>query len=178
MKTELVIGCGSKRKPVLSMVAGDDEYHNPTYVDLEPRHNPDVLHDLNVTPWPFEDNTFDEVHAYEVLEHLGKQGDAVSFFATFAEIYRILKPGGVLLATVPAYNSRWAWGDPTHTRVINDGSLVFLCQPEYRQIGATAMSDYRSLWQDDFDVLFCSYDTLPDRMAFALQAVKPSRCTV
>ena len=65
-----------------------------TTLDIEPSHKTDVVWDLNVCPWPFEDNSFDEIHGYEILEHLGQQGDAKSFFAHFWEIYRILNPLG------------------------------------------------------------------------------------
>src|SRR3546814_6014455 len=76
---------------------------------------------------------FDEVHAYEVLEHLGSQGDFRSFFAHFGEIYRALKDGGILFATVPAWDSVWAWADPSHRRVIAPETLVFLDQTQYRE---------------------------------------------
>lgn len=175
MTSELVLGCGQLFTPILTL-DGRDHYHEPVFLDINRDHKPDVVHDLNVMPWPFSDNTFDEVHAYEVLEHLGWQGDAGSFFGTFTEIYRILKPGGHLFATVPDYRTEWAWGDPTHRRVITAGSLVFLSQAEYTaQVGKTAMSDYRGIYHDDFDIIDASYDRIPGRLCFALQAVKPSR---
>jgi len=171
---ELIIGCGRLRTPILT-TDGRETYNEPIFLDINKDHNPDVVHDLNVTPWPFDDNSFDEIHAYEVLEHIGRQGDAVSFFVIFSEVYRILKPDGTLHATVPDYRSQWAWGDPTHTRVITAGSLVFLCQPEYEQVGKTPMSDYRYIYKDDFDIELASTDLLPERLAFVLRAVKPSR---
>jgi hypothetical protein len=45
----------------------------------------------------------------------------------------------------------WAWGDPSHRRVINEGSFTFLDQTQYaKQVGKTAMTDFRSLWKGDF----------------------------
>src|SRR3546814_9594459 len=87
-------------------------------MDHDPNCGADIVHDLDVMPWPVESDVFDEVHAYEVLEHLGSQGDFRSFFAHFGEIYRALKDGGILFATVPAWDSVWAWADPSHRRVI------------------------------------------------------------
>lgn len=46
-------------------------------------------------PLPFPDNTFDAVYAIEVFEHLGRPFDAM------AEIHRILKPGGLIVFSVP-----------------------------------------------------------------------------
>lgn len=143
-------------------------------LDHNADHQPDVVHDLEQLPYPFEDETFDEVHAYEVLEHLGRQGDWRTFFAQFAELYRILKPGGFLAATCPSYRSMWAWGDPSHTRVITSGTLAFLDQDEYaRQVGRTPMSDFRFIWKGDLETLWVEEDH--EALRFVLQAVKPSR---
>ncbi|NHA67524.1 class I SAM-dependent methyltransferase [Phycicoccus flavus] len=52
---------------------------------------------------PFADETFDAVAAFDVLEHCAPEADAL------AEIRRVLRPGGRLLLSVPAYS--WAWSD-------------------------------------------------------------------
>ena len=57
---------------------------------------------MNKLPLPFDNDTFDEIHAYEVLEHVGKQGDYIFFFAQFSDLYRILKPNGLLVAMSPS----------------------------------------------------------------------------
>ena len=51
---------------------------------------------------PFADSSVDLITALDVLEHI--EDDR----ATLREIQRVLRPGGVLLATVPAYG--WMWG--------------------------------------------------------------------
>lgn len=149
-KRELLIGCGHSRHKKISGSWTSSEWHNLTTLDIDPALNPDVVHDLDVLPYPLADNTFDEIHAYEVLEHCGRQGDFRFFFAQFYEFWRILKPDGLFAATVPMWDSPWAWGDPGHTRVITKGSLIFLDQREYEQLGQTAMADYRAYWKGDF----------------------------
>ena len=170
MKRELLIGCGESRVKKLSL-DGQPEWSNLMTLDCYPECQPDVLHDLNDTPYPFEDDTFDEVHAYEVLEHIGKQGDWKAFFDQFGEIHRILKPGGLLLATTPMWDSLWAWSDPSHTRVISAGSLSFLSQKVYEAgVGKTAMTDFRHYWTRDFDIKHT--ETKAGTFIFVLQAVK------
>lgn len=50
---------------------------------------------------PFDDETFDVVAAFDVLEHCEPET------AALAEVRRVLTPGGRLLLSVPAY--QWAW---------------------------------------------------------------------
>lgn len=171
---QLLLGCGSSRAKKLSL-PGAAEWSSLVTLDHNPDHKPDVVHDLN-DPLPFADDSADEIHAYEVLEHLGSQGDWRFFFAQFSDLWRVLKPGGVILGTVPLPTSVWAWGDPSHTRVIPRESFTFLVQPQYdAQVGKTAMSDFRFVYKADFDIIHLT-DT-GDVLEFGLQAVKPSRCT-
>lgn len=168
--SELLIGCGNSRIKKLTFSAITEEWKDLTTLDIDPSTKPDVVHSLDVLPLPFEDNSFDEIHAYEVLEHTGKQGDWRFFLDQFGEFHRILKPGGYFCATVPMWDSPWAWGDPGHTRVITKGSLVFLNLEEYDQVGKTAMTDYRPFMKCDFVTLAVSENN--DTMGFVLQARK------
>jgi hypothetical protein len=189
---ELLIGCGHDRRKRLDpkeflggprALPGSRLWQDLETLDHEKRATPDILWDLDVVPWsrtgdegpyPLAADTYDEIHAYEVLEHLGRLGDYLSFFETFSEIWRLLKPGGLFCATCPSRYSEWLWGDPGHTRAILPGSLVFLNQPQYSaQLGQTAMSDYRSCYRADFDTLR-AHDN-HETFWFVLQAVKPSR---
>ena len=65
----------------------------------------------DATRLPFADNTFDCVVTSEVLEHI--QADT----AAIAELFRVLKPGGVLGATVPTWwpeKINWMLSDEYH----------------------------------------------------------------
>ena len=169
---ELLLGCGSSRVKKLHQ-QDRPEWAGLVTLDHEARHNPDVVHDLNVLPLPFPDNSADEIHAYEVLEHCGRQGDYEFFFAQFSDFWRVLKDGGAILGTVPLPTSPWAWGDPSHTRVIPRETFTFLNQPAYAQVGKTAMSDFRSIYKADFDIIHLQ--DAGDVLEFALRAVKPAR---
>lgn len=167
---ELLLGCGRNRKKQVYPKGASGDFQNLTTLDIEPIHKPDFVHDLNVLPWPFEDNSFDEVHAYEVLEHFGTQGDYKAFFAHFSEVWRILKPDGQFFASTPMWDSPWAWSDPGHTRVITRQSLIFLSQAEYVQVGQTAITDYRPIYTANFEPL--AFEEKEHQLAFILKALK------
>ena len=168
MIRELLIGSGQNRKKKVRFAEIKGEFENVTTLDLV--GDVDVRHDLNVLPYPFEDDSFDEIHAYEVLEHCGRQGDWKFFFAQFTEFHRILKPNGYFCATVPMWDSPWAWGDPGHTRVITAGSLIFLDQREYVQVGETPITDYRPWYKADFERMSIMEEK--DSFGFILKAIK------
>jgi len=93
---KLNLGCGSK---VEDGAINVDKY----YAD-----GIDVVHDLDVMPYPFESESFDEVILDNVLEHLEKPIDVMN------EVYRVLKKGGKAKVIVPYFRSLWAYIDPTH----------------------------------------------------------------
>lgn len=164
---ELLIGAGNARIKELAF-KDNKEWSELVTLDIDPASNPNVLWDLNDLPLPFWDEEFDEIHAYEVLEHIGQQGDWRTFFAQFSEFYRILKTGGHLFATTPSWNSEWAWADPGHTRIISMGTLTFLDRSEYeKQVGKTPMTDYRHVYNGDFEIVHS--DVKEDRFAFVLR---------
>lgn len=167
---ELLIGCGNSRKKKIRHGDITEEWRNLTTLDIDTGCKPDVIHDLAKLPLPFADNSFDEIHAYEVLEHTGSQGDWRFFFDQFAELYRIVKPGGYVIGSCPMWDSKWAWGDPGHTRLINQTHLLYLNQDLYAEVGDTTLTDYRWYWKGDFDLVACVEKT--EVFGFVLQARK------
>lgn len=113
--------------------------------DQDIRLNPHSTHDLNILPYPWADEEFDEVHAYEVLEHTGSQGDAEFFFGQFNELWRIIKPNGYLCFTVPMWNIEEAWAVPDHKRVLPPNIFSFLTEDYYKNVGKPGFGDYRHL---------------------------------
>lgn len=172
---ELLIGCGHARKKNV-WKPDYEEWHERYCMDIDESCQDEsdkgfYVWDLEHLPYPFEDNWLDEIHAYEVLEHLGQQGDYKSFFALFTELHRILKPGGIICASVPVWDGSWAWGDPGHRRVINAGTLSFLSQKMYEEyIGKNAMTDYRRVYKADLEVLHT--EEKGGFFLFVLEAIK------
>lgn len=174
MIRQLLLGCGSKKNKRLWLSEdppGPEWEGALTTLDMEATHKPDVVWDLNKRPLPFEDNSFDRLHFYETLEHIGKQGDWKGFFEEWEEYYRIISPGGYLFASVPHWTSMGAWGDPSHTRIINPMTLTFLSQRAYKEdVGKTVMSDFRSVYKANWEAQW--HHLGEDTFSFVLKAVK------
>jgi predicted SAM-dependent methyltransferase len=169
MRKELVLGCGSRIKKDLYLQYFQ-EFENPVTLDINPDHKPDIVHDLRVHPLPFFDNEFDEIHVYDVLEHLAYQGDYEFFFKEFNEYWRILKRGGHIFGSVPQIGTKWAMGDPSHKRVIQAENLAFLSQDFYKQVGTTKCSDFRYIYKANFKIVYQEYKN--ETLLFIMEAIK------
>ncbi len=78
---------------------------------------------------PFPDDTFDRIIASEVLEHVSDDGQALR------EIFRVLKPGGRLAATVPSWFPEqvcWALSDEYHAPFVEGGHVRIYSEPTLR----------------------------------------------
>ena len=96
----LDVGCGDMRYKPLLLNSGIKEYIG---LDLEAGHyghtfKPDVFWDGK--SMPFADNSFDSAILFETLEHCtNDQSQRV-----LKEISRVLRPGGILLFSIPFIN--------------------------------------------------------------------------
>ena len=77
-------------------------------LDISAEVGADVVHNLAQMPWPLPPDTFREVYAYDVIEHLD------DIVRVMEEIHRICKPGARVHITVPHFSSANAFTDPTH----------------------------------------------------------------
>jgi SAM-dependent methyltransferase len=83
----------------------------------------------DATRLPFADATFDRVIAAEVLEHIPADETAI------AELARVLKPGGTMAVTVPAWLAEqvcWALSDEYHAPFVPGGHVRIYGEPELR----------------------------------------------
>jgi len=144
---------------VLHMGCGLKKMKNGVNVDINPDVEPDKIYDLNKTPFPWSDNTFHRVIMAHVLEHLGdpwaiKMTYAEWFFKFWHEVWRVLKPNGIVEVIVPYYNHESAWGDPSHVRPIMAQTFIFLSKKEYAKAKAATNNPMAQYDIDfDFDIL-------------------------
>ena len=93
----------------LELGAGRDRSRDGAVtVDRVASTRPDVVHDLDSFPWPFDTDSFDAIRARDVLEHVS---DVVR---TMEEIHRIGRAGARVEIATPHYSCRNSWTDPTH----------------------------------------------------------------
>ena len=94
----LHLGCGKRKE---SDAVG---------VDLLPHPGVDIVHDLDVFPYPIESGQFDRIIAMDVLEHLE------NFVQAIEEIHRVSRHGAEVIITGPFAASMNRHHDPTHRR--------------------------------------------------------------
>ena len=79
----------------LNVGAGDDRKAGYVHLDVRTDCHPDVAGDA--ARLPFQDQTFEEVRAFDVLEHFPRR----QRFPVLLEWHRVLRPGGRLIVRVP-----------------------------------------------------------------------------
>jgi|SRR3989344_545310 len=93
---KLHLGCGKDIKK---------GYVNLDSVKLE---GVNIIHNLNIYPWPFKKDEFDYVLSNHALEHLD------NIIKPLEEIWRITKNKSLISIEVPIFPSIGAMADPTH----------------------------------------------------------------
>ena len=149
----LLLGAGNSRAKKVALKSAPDWTGDLVTLDMNPDCGATVVWDLGRHPLPFPDETFDELAAYDVLEHIGRLGDWRGWFDEMAEYHRLLKPGGIFGIIVPIGTD--AFADPGHTRFFSGNWFLFLNQKFYQeQLDAgLPFTDYRWYWKLSFDVL-------------------------
>jgi hypothetical protein len=108
----LDLACGPKKEP--------------TAIGLDKRALPgvDLVHDLEVLPWPLPDACCLRILASHIVEHLKPW----LIFDILNEAHRVMKDHGQLLIATPYAGSPGFWMDPSHTHGwIESTAMYFDC---------------------------------------------------
>ena len=116
MGIKLNLGCGERREE--------------GYVNVDKFGEPDVKHDLEQFPWPWEDNSVEEVMMIHVLEHLGQLTEV--YLGIIKELYRVCEPDATIRIAVPHYRHDNFAADPTHVRPITPLGMSLFSQRNNR----------------------------------------------
>jgi SAM-dependent methyltransferase len=116
MKIDL--GCGRVKR-------GEDWFG----IDCQNLPGVDLVHDCNL-PIPLDDNCADEIAAFDFLEHI----DNHKRIHIMTEIWRLLKPGGMLYSSTPSTDGRGAFQDPTHFSFWNINSFYYYTSDGHRAL--------------------------------------------
>ena len=111
--TVLDVGCGSGKMP------------GAVGLDISADTQADIVHDLNVFPYPIEDSSFDHVLLQDVIEHVAEP------VRVLEELHRVLRPGGRLKLRTPHFSSVLAYSDPTHQHYFSALAIRSFAEPRF-----------------------------------------------
>lgn len=91
------------------------------YVNVDSWHQPgvDVVHDLDVFPWPWKDGEAEEIRAFDIYEHVDYPLEFMG------ECHRILQPGATLFIHTGHWRDMSSYTDPTHKRFLTEESFDY-----------------------------------------------------
>ncbi len=117
---------------------------------------------------PFDNNAFDYVTAYDVLEHMQRvttiNGETrFPFIQLMNEIFRVLKPNGIFFNIQPCYPCKEAFQDPTHVNIMTEDTIYqYFCEPTwariYGYVGSFSMLDDGWIGSKYFSFIKKSHD--------------------
>ena len=115
----LNLGCGTRKMP------------GWLNVDKVAASGPDQIVDLEALPWPWPDDSVDEVLLTHVLEHLGQRTEV--YLGIIKELYRVCRNGATVTIVVPHPRHDFFLDDATHVRPITPDGLVMFSQKQNRE---------------------------------------------
>lgn len=111
----------------INLGAGSEPTKDWINVDWVEQEGIDVIHNLLEFPWPFKDDVAKEIKAIDVLEHMPvfNKLNLSTPIKFVEECHRILQTGGKLFMTMPHWQSKNLWIDPTHVRGYDEKSFDY-----------------------------------------------------
>jgi SAM-dependent methyltransferase len=104
---------------ILDVGCGLEKYPGAIGVDMNAATAADVICHLDHGRLPFRDDSFDQVRAIHLIEHVA------DVIATMEEFHRITRPGGTIVIVTPHYTDYSSFRDPTHRWHLNSYSFIY-----------------------------------------------------
>jgi hypothetical protein len=140
----------------LNMGCGQHKLDGYINVDQFAECAPDVVCDLERTPWPWDTGAVTEVIFHHSLEHMG--GDPKVFLAMMKELYRVCAAGAAVKITAPNPRHDSFLIDPTHVRPLMPNMFALFSKAANREWQKTGRPNTPlALYLDvDFEVVGAS----------------------
>lgn len=101
------------------------------YINVDKYGEPDLRHDLESFPWPWQNSSVSEVVLNHTLEHLGQATH--TFIKIIQELYRICQDRALIHIAVPHPRHDDFISDPTHVRVITPDTIHLFSKKKNRE---------------------------------------------
>jgi predicted SAM-dependent methyltransferase len=98
----------------LNLGCGDSKFAG--YCNVDKYGEPDLRWDLERFPWPWADDSVEEVAMSHSLEHIGQSAE--TFIGVIKELYRVCRDQAKIVLRVPHPRHDNFLNDPTHLRAI------------------------------------------------------------
>lgn len=106
-------------KVKINLGCGQDIRVGWVNVDFRDLEGVDIVHNLDKFPYPFKDNSVDEIWMEHILEHLDNP------IRCLEELFRISKPSAKITISVPHWSHFMSYCDFTHKRVCSSASFLY-----------------------------------------------------
>ena len=123
-KIRKAIDSGNYKKLTLDLGCSGNRHEGAVGLDVRDTPDVDIVHDLEVFPYPLPNDSCTLILASHVLEHI-KPWHSISLMD---ELWRILKPGCKLAISVPYPGTKEFWQDPTHCNGWNEITFEYFDQ--------------------------------------------------
>jgi SAM-dependent methyltransferase len=104
---------------ILDVGCGPQKYPGSIGIDMNPDTAADVLCNVDRGALPFRDDSFDQVRAVHLIEHVE------NVIRTVEEFHRVTRAGGTIYLVTPHYTDFSSFCDPTHRWHLNSFSFWY-----------------------------------------------------
>lgn len=111
-------------------------------LDINEAPHVDVVHDLDVYPYPFKSGQFRHIEMSHIIEHIQHPAKAMD------EIYRLAQPEATIRIITPHYTSQLSYGDLTHYHHFGFITFTHLCNS-----GRFKLNSHKIIFTDFYRVI-------------------------